>query len=182
MKTTTSDNLRLRHKWLEQVVARGISPSKSQILGIATMRDFCRLEMPSWFPPVALNTLKHAASRCESTNGFEHLWAEIKDLRTRAFLLYTPKANTATNTPLPSFKDQARIALLEAHISTIAYFDIYNFLVLLREQNSDDAPGILSSIKLKIDASKAKYQSFLLHDTTLQTNTLHIIKGGKERE
>jgi len=182
MKTTTSANLRLRHKWLEQVLGRGISPSKAQILGIANMRDFCRLEIPEWFSPVALNTLKHAASRCASTNEFEHLWAEIKDLRARAFLLYTPKANTPTDSPLPAPKDQARIALLEAHISAMAYFDIYNFLVLLREQNSHNAHDILSSIKIKIDTSKAKYQSFLLHNAISQTNTLHIIKGGKKHE
>ena len=182
MKTTTSDNLRLRHKWLEQVLAGAISPSKAQVLGIATMRDFCRLEIPGWFSPVALNTLKHAASRCESTNEFEHLWAEVKHLRARAFLLFTPKAHTQTNSPLPALKDQTRIALLEAHVSAMAYFDIYNFLVLLREQNSHDARGILSSINIKIGTSKAKYQSFLLHDAIIQTNTLHIIKGGKERE
>ncbi len=180
MKATTLDNMRRRHKWLQQVIEHEVLPSKTQIHGIATMRAFCKLEVSEWFPPIALNTLKHAASPCISTKGFENFWYEIKDLRVRAFALHTPKASLSTTAPLPSWKDQAEIALLEAHISTIAYFDIYNYLMTLSTLSSQDAQEILHSIKIKLETSKAKYQSFLLHHSTMHSGKLHMIKGGKD--
>lgn len=179
MRNTTANNLSARHKWLKQALSRQITPTRPEIQAISSMRDFCKLEVPNWFKPISLNTLKQAA-KASKLGPDNHLWVEIIQMRVRTFELYTPKALVTTAPILPGYQEQARIALLEAHVASMAYFDIYKFLELINTKGSDSAQEILASVALKIKTSKAIYQSFLIGNSMISSENMKVIDGGKK--
>lgn len=179
MRSTTSKNLHSRHTWLIQVLTKEISPSKAEFRALSTMRSFCALEVSNNFKPISLNSLKQAAKAAKPDIPGSSLWDKMIEMRAKAFALWTPKVNTPLPPNLPSLKEQAHIALLEAHIASMAYFDVLTFLERIDPQSSRSAEEIRASIALKVKTSKAKYHSFLISDQMISSHKIKIIDGGK---
>lgn len=180
MRNTTSNNLYSRHTWLTQVLTKEILPSKAECRALSTMRSFCALEVSNCFNRISLNSLKQAAKCSKADIPGSSLWDEMLEMRAKAFALSTPKVNQADTPSLPTFKEQARIALLEAHIASMAYFDVLTFLEHFDTQNSRSAEEIRASIALKVKTSKAKYHSFLISDQMISSHKMMVIDGGKK--
>lgn len=180
MKNTTSENFRLRLQWLTELTERKISPSKSEMKSLGTMRDFCTLSIPSLFNSISFNSLKNAAIELSEKHKGLNLWDDLKSKRASAFALHAPTIVTPPTASLPSVEEQAKLALLDAHISTMAYFELYNFMSILIKQNSNNANEILASISIKLQTSKAKHHSFLIHHDYFPASNLTVIKGGKQ--
>lgn len=180
MRDTTNKNLHSRHTWLSQVLSKEITPSKAQLRALSSMRGFCKLEVAGCFTSISLNSLKQAAKVAQFGISGSSLWDKMLQMRTMAFALLTPKVNPAPAPNLPSDKDQARIALLEAHIASMAYFDILTFLERIDPQNTRSADEIRAAIALKVKTSKAKYHSFLISDQIFSSEKMKVIDGGKK--
>lgn len=180
MRNTTNENFRLRLKWLTEITERRLLPSKPEINALSTMRNFCALKVANWFDEISLNSLKSAALEFSTQQRGLDLWADLKSMRAAAYALHIPTSATPPTAPLPSAEDQAKIALLDAHISSMAYFELLNFMSLLVQQNSNNASEILASIDIKLKTSKAKYHSFLISQNYFTPSNLTVIKGGKD--
>jgi hypothetical protein len=180
MRNTTSENFRLRLKWLAEITERKINPSKLEINALSTMRLFCGLRVSKWFDKISLNSLKSTALELSEQQRGLDLWIDLKSMRAAAFALHVPNAATPPTAPMPSAEDQAKSALLDAHISSMAYFELYKFMSLLVQQNSNNASEILASIDIKLQTSKAKHHSFLIHHNNFTASSLTVIKGGKD--
>lgn len=180
MRNSTIKNLRARHTWLTKALSHEITPLRSEIQAMSSMRSFCSLKVPNWFNAISLNSLKQAVNTSVLASSGIHSWTHVIELRTRVFELYTPRFEPTVVPTLPSDKEQARIALLEAHIASMAYFDIYNFLELLAKNRYGSAEEILASVELKTKTSKAKYHSFLINDKIISSKNIKIFDGGKK--
>lgn len=179
MRNTTHDNYLNRYNWLEQALELKTHLSKAEIQGIASMRDFCSLEVKGHFTKISLNTLKSAAGILDQNTQNRNSWETIKTMRAKLFALHTPQSTKNSAPLLPPQEEQLRVAFLESHIISMAYYDLFNFLNLLAAQKSQDANQILASIDLKIKTSTAKYQKYLCTHKATSTENLQLIQGGK---
>jgi len=180
MRTTTNKNFNSRQIWLTKVLSREISPSTGEFLALSTMKSFCALAVSDRFKRISLNSLKQAAKSSMLGSPGLSMWSEMLDMRAKAFALSTPTVIEATAPSLPSLTEQARIALLEAHIASMAYFDVLTFLERIDPQSSHSAEEIRALIALKVKTSKAKYHSFLTSDQMITSQNIKIIDGGKK--
>lgn len=182
MRNTTNKNFQNRFLWLQKALCREIQLSKSDVQGISSMKSFCQFEINGWFTRISLNSLKTAASLIDQGEQDNDLWSNMKTMRAQLFTLYTPNSTQNSAPPLPPLEDQLRIALLETHIISMAYYDLFNFMNLIAEHNSKDANQILASICLKIKTSKAKYQTYLSTHDAISSDNLQVIQGGKSND
>jgi len=180
MRTTTSKNFYSRRSWLTEVLIGEISPSKEEFRALSTMKGFCLLEIPSRFRRISLNSLKHAAKSSQLDISGSNMWGEMLEMRAKAFALSAPKVTKDIAPALPPLKEQARTALLEAHIASMAYFDVLTFLERIDPQRSRSAEEIRDAIALKVKSSKARYHAFLVSDELMSPQNLIIIDGGKK--
>ncbi|WP_426131426.1 hypothetical protein [Pseudomonas sp. DWP1b1] len=180
MRTTTINNLHSRRTWLTKVLSGESLPSKEEFRALSTMKSFCLLEIPGLFKRISLNSLKQAAKSSMLDIPVSNMWSEMLEMRAKAFALSTPTVIEAPTPSLPTFKEQARIALLEAHIASMAYFDVLTFLERIDPQSSHSAEEIRAYIALKVKTSKVKYHSFLTSDLMISSKNIKVIDGGKK--
>lgn len=149
------------------------------------MKDFCKLNVPDWFSPISLNSLKNAALEITAQGKSGDIWVDLKNKRSAAFDLVTPTVippSSPTAPLLPTYKEQAKLALLDSQISSAAYFELLKFMSLLVQQNSDDPKEILQNIENKIKICKAKFTKHLIEQDIQDFSHLTLIPGGKTND
>lgn len=185
MRSSSAKNFESRYKWLEGVANGSIAAAPSQLNLLTSMRDFCNLEIHGSFERISYNTLKAIGVSSDSTvlriQVSMDLWCSIKHLRELAYgkSLYNKKIESPV--PILSWEDKARRALLDAHIATTAYLDIFYFLQKVLHDHPDCPPEMKRKLENSISESKAKYQSFLVgFKAGPPKPSLSIVDGGKD--
>ena len=185
MRSSSARNFESRYKWLQGISNGSITATSSQLDLLASMRVFCALEVPGSFEKISYNTLKSIGLSLESKalpiQVSLGLWASIKHLREQAYgkALYHKKVLSPL--PILSWEDKARRALLDSHIATTAYLDIFYFLQSFLRDHPDCPPEMKLKLENRLSESKAKYQSFLVgFKAGPPKPSLSVIDGGRD--
>lgn len=185
MRSSSARNFESRYKWLEGISNGSIVATASQLNLLASMRDFCALEVPGSFERISYNTLKSIGLSLESKalpiQVSLDLWVSLKHLRELAYgkALYHKKMSSPLS--ILSWEEKARRALLDAHIATTAYLDIFDFLQSFLRDHPDCPPEIKLKLENRLSESKAKYQLFLIgFKAGPPKPSLSVIDGGRD--
>lgn len=184
MRSSSAKNFESRYKWLEGVTNGSITVTPSQLDLLASMRDFCTLEVHGSFEKISYNTLKTIGVSPYSTalriQVSMDLWVSIKHLRELAYGKSLHQKKMSSPVPILSWEDKARRALLDAHIATTAYLDMFYFLQKFLRDHPDCPPEMKLKLENRLSESKAKYQSFLVgFKAGPPKPSLSIVDGGK---
>lgn len=157
MRNSTAENLANRLSWLEEVLNRIIPIHEQIVLSLKTMRSFCGLEIKGRFETISYNTLHTAAMNTSARIKGHSNWAYMADLRQQCYDTF----KTSEQPPPASsiqLKDAAAQALLDAHICSMAYLEIFQFLEKLISQPDEIPTRTHSAIKNQLAISREKFK------------------------
>lgn len=183
MKNSVRDNIFQRIIWLDNVQSGKVKPTQAQLLRLGSLRDFCTLEVSGSFTSISYNSLK---THARTTPGSEfnvpdvsNLWEYIKQLRQHASTVTGPGAGVPTRSELPNSEKLYSTALLEAHLCSMAYFEIYRFLENLAATEIDDTNPLIPKIAHQLSVFRAKFSSIVSPRGPNEGRTFEVIPGGR---
>jgi hypothetical protein len=185
MRNSTIKNLNSRAKWLDAVAARTVSLNSAQMRSLQTMQDFCKLSVKDVFVAISYNSLKDAARSqkqdSRSMLSTENGWDNLKLKLVQARLAVVPEPTPAPKDSLPNDDEILAQTLLEAHFCSMAYVELYNFLLSLSTENST---AISERARLKIEhqlsISTAKFKEIISASNRLKPDQLTLRSVHKE--
>jgi hypothetical protein len=185
MRNLTNRNFTQRVLWLEQIVAKTILPKPEQLKLMRSVREFCTLSINDRFNNIAYNTLKSAAEQnkfiLKGTSYFN--WDDLKNLLREATSASESATIAIPKKALPPPDEMLARTLLEAHICSMAYMEILNFLKAFAK-NNPSLPDIYKlQIEHQISISTAKFKAIASHtdNFTPGVTNLHTIRPGKKQ-
>lgn len=183
MRNSVTNNIIARFKWLESVKSRSISVTSKQSHAMSSMREFCKLEVPDLFTKISYNTIKSKtiSEHIPSLNvpGVNQ-WDYLKLLRQEAAETFPKPEALAPKFNNPDLAELYSTALLEAHICSMAYIEIYRFLEGLAYRASDKNLDISELIFNQLKISTAKFSTIISPGKmTSEGRKLELIIGGK---
>lgn len=185
MRNSTKTNVEQRINWLSDVTSRRIKIPKQEHPYLTNLREFCNLEIPNRFGQISYNTLKQSSSDLTSRDNpliRENGWATLKDLLEHARRVCAPAPTPMPKDPLPPPKEILDRTLLDAHICSMAYIELYNFLRTLSQK---DLPhSIKKTIDHQLDITSAKFKLIISHSDNFAPpqKALRAVIKGKNNE
>lgn len=185
MRNSTRTNVEERIRWLAGVVAGKIKFPRQDASALANLRNFCKLSINNSFGVISYNTFKQAASALNPDDNlliYDNGWATIRDLLEQARRVCAPAPTPSPKESLPPPKEILERTLLDAHICSMAYLELYNFL---RQLSQDEVPAsIKKSIENKLEITAAKFRLIISHSNqhTPPKNILRVVDSGKADE
>ncbi|GKQ45675.1 MULTISPECIES: hypothetical protein [Pseudomonas] len=174
MRNSSSENVRNRLEWLEAVLNKKITINERVTLSLKTMRSFCALAIAGRFSSIAYNTLRNATMNLnEPAQGYQN-WAYLVELRQRCFETFKVVELEHKESKVAS-KDKDSQALLYAHICSMAYLEIYQFLERLVSQPEEMSTLATTSIKNQLIISREKFKTIASYSGA-QSKTGSILK------
>lgn len=187
MRNSTTSNFKQRKLWLEEIADGKIKPTKEQQPSLVSLREFCKLSVKSRFEKIAYNTLKSAAlqkqnnqTRSSSIDG----WDDLKESLTQARLISNPAATPTPKETLPPAKDVQARTLLEAHICSMAYLELFSFLSSLLSYKPELPDAYRALIEHQLAITSAKFKLIISHTDQFSSDRakLHAIVPGANDE
>jgi len=168
MRNSTAENAQHRLSWLEDVLAKKISIQDHLVPSLRTMRSFCGLTVNGRFKPIAYNTLKNAVmSMTGRTRGHQN-WLYFVELRQNCHdVLKAIDSEPVTASVDPS--DINSQSLLDAHICSMAYVEILNFLEKLTSQPGEMSARTQLAIQNQLAVSREKFKSLMSYEEVQST-------------
>lgn len=160
MRISTARNIENRLYWLEGVLDRKISISDSIVPSLKTMRSFCALSVKGHFSPIAYNTLRNAAINTDTHPERNKNWDYLVTLRAKCYETFRKVELQPSSSTLESRHTDAQ-SLLDAHICSMAYLEIYHFLEKLIAQPDQISPRTQAAIKNQLILSREKFQGIV---------------------
>lgn len=183
MKNSTNNNIIARYRWLEAIKSGSISVTKKQAQAISSMREFCKLEVPDYFTKIAYNTLKSKTTTgkiIELNAPGISLWEYIKTLRQEAADTIPKSETPSPKYNNPDLPELYAAALLEAHLCSLAYLEIYRFLDDLASSPHEKNLDISELISNQLKICSAKFKAIVSPGRmTSESRSFELIIGGK---
>lgn len=183
MRDSINNNIIARFRWLEAIKSKSISVTKKQAQAISSMKEFCDLEVPDYFTKIAYNTLK---SKTISGKILElyvpavNQWDYIKLLRQEAAETIPKSEAPSPKFNNPDLPELYSVALLEAHLCSLAYLEIYHFLEDLAPKASDKNLDFGELISNQLKTCSAKFSAIVSPGLmTSGGRNFELIIGGK---
>ncbi|MEB0008545.1 hypothetical protein QN412_23825 [Pseudomonas sp. RTB3] len=181
MKTKTALNIENRIQWLNDIIKHFIKPSSLEAKALNDLKTFFNTALlEGSLSKIAYNTVKKHTldNRLMGTpRNYANSWEYLKDLRSQAHGELIARNRLAEVEALP--KELEKRALLEAHICSMAYLEIYQFLnALLKE------PIITEYLRLRISNQLLIFSEKFSHITSHSPRdgiSLQLVTGGKAK-
>ena len=162
MRASTLNNYRGRIVWLQKVKAGEIIVDHKNCKYVASIKQFCKMKVDA-FAIIAYNSLKSAASHGEVGDDrndicwgeFKLLFSQAKDVVDTSIVSVAPV--------LPNARVLADLALLDAHICSMAYIELLGFLSSLAGTITTNPNLAVERIRIQLEISKAKFKSVISH-------------------
>lgn len=185
MRNSTRNNVEQRILWLNCLVSSSAKASKSEIPFLSSIKEFCKLSIKGQFSPISYNTLKEAASALPSNSNFiteVDGWEYLKRLFEQAKHNSLPIQTPEIKQPLPPSDEILDRTLLDSHICSMAYLELYNFLTQLTKQDIPESTRKLINHQIKI--STAKFKDIISHSDKFSSSNkkLRIVQFGDQNE
>jgi len=181
MNTTTLANIEGRIMWLNDVIKHRTKPSNAEADALKDLKKFLNTTLTEYsLAKIAYNTVKNYTTNHRivgTPRNYKNSWDYIKDLRAQAHGEAIAKIRLMEAEDLP--KELEKKALLEAHICSMAYFEIYQFLqTLLLEPSLSEY--IHSKITNQLIIFSEKFSHIASHSPR-DGISLQVIEGGKAK-
>ena len=181
MQTKTVLNIEGRIQWLNDVIKHTIKPTPLEAKALDDLKTFFNTALHDGsLSKIAYNTVKKRTidNKVMGTPpNYTNSWEYLKDLRSQAHGEVIAKSRLAEVEALP--KELEKKALLEAHICSMAYLEIYQFLnALLKETTLTEYLRLRLSNQLLIFSEKF---SHITSHSARDGVSLQIITGGKAK-
>jgi hypothetical protein len=185
MRLSTDENVRNRVLWLESLREQ---PQKDPSLldYFVSLKAFCGLSIPGQFHKISYNTLKCAAKQgirnLRSMPTTDH-WEYLKSLFNEVKCLMISTPNRSEKPPLPPSDEILRQTLLDAHICSMAYLEIYKFLDNLIKISPELPVQTNKLITKQLAQCQAKFRTIISHSSTYnqQGVQLKIVEGEQSK-
>ena len=181
MKTKTALNIENRIQWLDDVVKHVIKPSSVEAQALDDLKTFFNtVLLDGSLPKIAYNTAKNYTldNRVMGTpRHYANTWEYLKDLRSQAHgeIIARNRLTEVETSP----RELDKKAMLEAHICSMAYLEIYQFLnTLLKE------PALTGHLRSRISNQLLIFSEKFSHITSHSPRdgaSLQVITGGKTK-
>jgi len=176
---STEQNIEARIDWLRKIILHEILATETDIAALSDLRSFLATEIEGLFTQKSYNTIKAYAVKNRSIATPHHhanTWEYIKELRTQAHQETLVKQRLIEGEK--NLENLENLALLEAHLCSMAYIEAYEFLrALVREPS---LPNLFQAkINNFISISHAKYSHITSHGAR-EGAALQVIQGGKQ--
>jgi hypothetical protein len=185
MRNLTSRNFTQRVAWLEEIVAKTVLPKPEQLELMKSVREFCTLSVNDRFNNIAYNTLKSAAEQNKTIlNGSSFLnWDDLKRLLKEATSVSESVILSVPKKALPPSDEILARTLLEAHICSIAYMEVLNFLKTFLKTNPTLADVYKLQIEHQIAISTAKFKTLSSHTDNFSSGVtnLHTVRSSTQQ-
>lgn len=185
MRNSTKTNVVERIRWLSNIAAGKIKFPKQDASALANLRSFCKLSINNAFGEISYNTFRQAAVALKPEENFlihDNGWTTLKDLLEQARRVCAPAPTPSPKEPLPPSKEVLDRTLLDAHICSMAYLELYSFL---RQLSQDDVPAsIKKSIENKLAITEGKFRLIISHSDQYSPpkNALRPVRSGDADE
>jgi hypothetical protein len=183
MRDLINNNIIARFRWLEAIKSRSISVTKKQAQAISSMKEFCHLEVPDHFTNIAYNTLKSrtTSGKIQELNvPGANQWDYVKLLRQEAAETIPKSEAPSPKFNNPNLPDLYSTALLEAHLCSLAYLEIYRFLEDLVFRTTDENSDLSELISNQLKICSAKFSNIVSPGLmTSEGRNFELIIGGK---
>lgn len=185
MRNSTKTNIEQRIGWLSAVASRRIEIPKQGHHSLLNLREFCKLTIANSFDRISYNTLKQSSSALYPHDNpliRENGWSTLKDLLQQARRVCAPDPTPSPKDPLPPPKEILDRTLLDAHICSMAYIELYTFLKLLSQK--DIPPSIKKTIDNQLEITTAKFKLIISHSDNFAppNKSLRAVATGEHNE
>ncbi|WP_223507921.1 hypothetical protein [Pseudomonas sp. BF-B-25] len=185
MRNSTKTNVEQRIDWLSEVASRRIKIPKQERPYLINLREFCKLSIANCFDKISYNTLKQSASALTPHDNpliRENGWAALKDLLEQARRVCAPAPTPSPKDPLPPPKEVLDRTLLDAHMCSMAYIELYNFLRMLSRQ--DIPSSMKKTIDHQLEITTAKFKLIVSHSDNFAPpqKALRVVAIGEHNE
>ncbi|MNC29661.1 hypothetical protein D3C75_779190 [compost metagenome] len=185
MRNSTKTNVEQRIDWLSGVASRRIKIPKQVYRSLLNLREFCKLTIANSFDQISYNTLKQSSSALFPRDNpliRENGWTTLKDLLEQARRVCAPDPTPSPKDPLPPPKEILDRTLLDAHICSMAYIELYNFLKMLSRQ--DIPPGMKKTIDRQLEITTARFKLIISHSDNFAppNKPLRAVATGEHNE
>ncbi|WP_162130458.1 hypothetical protein [Pseudomonas sp. GM84] len=185
MRNSTKNNVQHRIHWLNCLISNTIKASKAELPFLSSIKEFCKLSIEHQFSPISYNTLKEAASNLPSNSNFvagNDGWEYLRKLFEQAKRNSLPAQTPEIKKQLPPSDEILDRTLLDSHICSMAYLELYNFLIQLAKQDIPESARSLINHQIKISA--AKFKEIISHSDKFSSpnKKLRIVQSGDQNE
>jgi hypothetical protein len=185
MRNSTKNNIEHRIDWLSGVVSQRIKIPKQVYNSLLNLREFCKLAIANSFDQISYNTINQSSAAlfpCDNPLIRENGWATLKDLLEQARRACAPAPTPSPKDPLPPPKEILDRTLLDAHICSMAYIELYNFLKMLSRQ--DIPPSMKKTIDHQLEITIAKFKIIISHSDNFAppNKSLRAVATGEHNE
>lgn len=180
MRISHESNISERLKWLAGVLDDSITPSSTQVEALRNLRAFIEMEIPNRFVKVSYNTLKiHATKNRQPLTPKHHAttWDFLREQRDSAYR--KTSSNSAVELTKKERHDIESQALLDAHISNMAYLELYQFLHSLTHEELHMPEQMRVRIQNYLVTSSEKFRNLTSFHRP-EAQSLKLVKGGKK--
>jgi len=183
MRGLINNNIIARFRWLEAIKSGSISVTKKQAHSISSMKVFCDLEVPNCFTKIAYNTLK-SKTNSEQIRELNipgvNQWDYLKLLRQEAAETIPKSEAPSPKFNNPDLPELYSAALLEAHLCSMAYIEMYCFLEEIASRAPDKKLDIPELISNQLKIFSAKFSTIVSPGRmTSEGRNFELIIGGK---
>jgi hypothetical protein len=183
MRNTSLANVIARHKWLVQVTKQELQISKDSLEAFRTIKTFCQLEIPGKFQAISLNTLKSTCKQALIPNiyapAFNSQWEYFLDVYSKVQAIAKLKANIKISATL-TITDGEKIkqANLQAHLCTLAFYNLLNGLTNFLGTQSDLSDLSKARLQRQIDIATERFK-FISSPCEVAAAEISIVRGKK---